>query len=258
MMGVAGLLEACGGSSDATDGGAGGAVVLPSTEDAGGGGSGSSTSGAVPNVDSDGEAGRTLGDASNDVGATEDSGKSSVDAGNLIGDGDFSTPPEDPNAAFGGSTDGGIALGAWTAEGNIPQSVQLWAGDVTTLPPGSTGQTCWLVFTGVVSSVSQVVPTIAGHQYQLTFALGNDPFYSSAGTSLAVIWGGVPVETFTSPSGGASALGAIPISPAWANETVTVTATSASSTLEFAVGIDTDASYDIVALTNVGLVDLGN
>jgi hypothetical protein len=115
---------------------------------------------------------------------------------------------------------------------------------------------CWLVATDARSSVSQTVSTIAGHKYSLTFSAGNDPFYSSAGTALTVLWNGTVAATITTPGGGASAMGAIPISPAWSAEHLTLTATSATSALEFAVE---DASmYDIVALTDVVLLDQGS
>jgi hypothetical protein len=115
---------------------------------------------AIGQSGSDGD--RSESDTAGAPGATPD---------NLLLDGDFSTPPESLAATFGGSTDVGIPLGAWTALGNIPDSVQLWPPDVTVLPMGVTGQTCWLVNTGVSSSVTQAVSTVVGHSYRLSFYL---------------------------------------------------------------------------------------
>jgi hypothetical protein len=140
----------------------------------------------------------------------------------------------------------------------MTETVGLFAPAHTPMFPGATGQTCWLVNHDLngdtAGSISQTIPTVVGHHYQVTFYMGNDPYFSMTGSLMSVMWGGVDVGDLMSPTGGSTAVMVDPISPAWAPESLTVTATSTSSALEFAAG---DTTYtDYVALNNVQVVDL--
>ena len=95
-----------------------------------------------------------------------------------------------------------------------------------------------------------------GHRYQVSFYVGNDPYWTTAATTVEVDWDGTSAGSFSSPAGGATAQSVDPISPAWATTSLTVTATSTSSTLAFVAPLT--SFTDSIALSDVQMMDLGD
>ncbi len=140
---------------------------------------------------------------------------------NLVNNGDFSIPK--PFSAANVETGSGYTISGWT----VPTTgVQDWASTAMQIP-GTIKQAVKLYLQGS-SSISQTVATVPGTTYQLEWYAAGEPG-GPAVIDLHVLWNSsvVASQSFTTTGYTLNKMN-------WALHKTIVTATSTSSTLEFA------------------------
>lgn len=171
---------------------------------------------------------------------------------NLITNGDFETPIV-PVGGFLNYPTGSTLITGWTVVGRQASIVSgSFVSNGATFPAQNGVQ--WLDLTGDLSNalgegVEQSVPTIAGHNYQLVYYVGNvtAPGYGVASTVNISINGS---PTFTDTNSTAS-----PTLLVWQKFTHTFTATGSSTLLAFLNGDPSNDNSN--GIDNLMLTDLG-
>lgn len=156
-------------------------------------------------------------------------------AQNLVVNGSF----EDP--AYPSSTNFPVAVTGWTI---APDSgFEVWNNYAG---PGADGPQYLELDVFTCNTISQAIPTIAGHKYLVRFAFGARP--DVADNQVVVRWNGAQI-------GSASADGTGQTAVVWTYHNATATATGGSSTLSF-TNVDTCDGVGAM-LDDVSVVDQG-
>jgi len=178
----------------------------------------------------------------------------------LIANGSFETPSV-PAGSFSLFNPGSAGITGWTVVG--PRGTDVAIVSTTFVQNGVTFQAFdgnqWLDLTGFNSNstegVSQTVTTIAGHQYQLSYFIGNTTGGGIFGTTstVDVLVNGAPTFADTNSNVSATSLNWVPI-------THKFTASGSATTLDFIngdPGNDNSNGLDDVALVDLGPVVTG-
>lgn len=174
---------------------------------------------------------------------------------NLILNGSFETPVVTPGT-FSNFAVGSGSLTDWTVFGPAGKHVSIVSGTFSQAGVSFPAQdgTQWLDLTGFndnsTEGVSQAVATTAGHQYQVSYYIGNTTGGGIFGTTstVNVLLNGA--QTFSDTNSATS-----PGSLDWIQYTHTFVASGASTTIGFANG--DPASDNSNGLDNIVLLDLG-